>query len=49
MTQSNEANGYQGTTAIKTFEFENTRSGAKLCDHWEKRKTRYARQIIGDI
>ena len=41
MIQSNEANGYQGTTAIKTFEFENTRR--------EKRKTRYARQIIGDI
>ena len=43
MTQSNEGNGYQGTTtAIKTFEFENTRNDVELCDHWEKRKAKYA-------
>ena len=43
----NEGRGYQTIWTIKTYEFENTRSNAnKCCEHWEKKRKQYIRQII---
>ena len=30
--------GYQGTRSVKMFEYINTRSGVKCCNHLEKKK-----------